>query len=70
MAIKLFISLVSTGVFAYVILKNGVSVTEKEIIEGLKELVKKKIAAFAVPTAFLVNWYNPNFASLNHCYSS
>ncbi len=45
--------------FAYVILKNGVSDKEQDIIVGLKELVKKKIAAFAVPTAFLVT-FNPN----------
>ncbi len=42
------------GIFAYVILKNGVAVSDKEVVDGLKELVKKKIAAFAVPTAFLV----------------
>ncbi len=36
------------------ILKNGVAVSDKEVVDGLKELVKKKIAAFAVPTAFLV----------------
>ena len=38
------------------ILKNGVNESEGEVIEGLKELVKKKIAAFAVPNAFLVSW--------------
>ena len=43
------------GVYAFVILKNGVNEKEEEVIEGLKELVKKKIAAFAVPNAFLVN---------------
>ncbi len=42
------------GIFAYVILKNGVAVSDKEVVDGLKELVKKRIAAFAVPTAFLV----------------
>lgn len=41
--------------YAFVILKNGVNEKEEEVIEGLKELVKKKIAAFAVPNAFLVN---------------
>ena len=42
---------------AFVILKAGVKVDDKEIIVALKELVKKKIAAFAVPTAFLVCLY-------------
>ena len=45
------------GVMAFVILKAGVKVGDKVIIEALKELVKKKIAAFAVPTAFLVCLY-------------
>ena len=36
------------------ILKNGVKVVEEEVITGLKELVKKKIASFAVPNGFLV----------------
>ena len=50
-----FISL-CVGVYGFVILKNGVNESEGEVIEGLKELVKKKIAAFAVPNAFLVSW--------------
>lgn len=44
----------SIGVYTFVILKNGVKVVEEEVITGLKELVKKKIAAFAVPNSFLV----------------
>ena len=36
------------------ILKDGVKDKEEEVVEGLKEIVKKKIAAFAVPNAFLV----------------
>jgi len=44
------------GVYTFVILKNGVKVVEEEVITGLKELVKKKIAAFAVPNNFLVIW--------------
>ena len=42
------------GVYAFVILKSWVNDSHTEIVEGLKELVKKKIAAFAIPTAFLV----------------
>ena len=45
-----------TGVYAFVILKDGAKGTDEEIVKALKEMVKKKIAAFAVPTAFLVSW--------------
>ena len=45
------------GVMAFVILKTGVQVDDKQMVDALKELVKKKIAAFAVPTAFLVCLY-------------
>ena len=40
--------------YAFVILKDGVKDEEEEVVKGLKEIVKKKIAAFAVPNAFLV----------------
>lgn len=43
------------GVMAFVILKAGVEIEDRDIIDTLKDLVKKKIAAFAVPTAFLVS---------------
>ena len=37
------------------ILKDGVGDTlEESVVKALKELVKKKIAAFAIPNAFLV----------------
>ena len=42
------------GVIAFLILKDGVVVEDEEIVKSLKELVRKKIAAFAVPTAFVV----------------
>ena len=39
---------------AFVILKTGIEAEDKDIVDSLKELVRKKIAAFAIPTAFLV----------------
>ncbi|XP_064403228.1 acetyl-coenzyme A synthetase 2-like, mitochondrial [Halichondria panicea] len=42
------------GIMAFVILKSDVEIKDKDIVGSLKELVKKKIAAFAIPTAFLV----------------
>ena len=45
----------SIGVYAFVILKDGLEDTaEESIVKTLKELVKKKIATFAIPNAFLV----------------
>jgi len=44
----------TTGVFAFLILKNGVTDDEKVIFEDLMKLVRKMIAAFAVPNVFLV----------------
>ena len=43
-----------TGVIAFLILKNGVDAKQEEIVQSLKDLVRKKIAAFAIPTAFVV----------------
>jgi acyl-coenzyme A synthetase/AMP-(fatty) acid ligase len=43
-----------TGVIAFLILKDGVVVEQEEIVQSLKDLVRKKIAAFAIPTAFVV----------------
>ena len=44
------------GIFAFIILKNGVTDDDKVIFEGLEKLVRKMIAAFAVPNVFLVNF--------------
>ena len=41
--------------FAFVILKNGVTDDDKVIFEALQKLVRKMIAAFAVPNTFLVS---------------
>ena len=45
----------TTGVFAFVILKNGVTDADKAIFDDLEKLIRKMIAAFAVPSAFLVS---------------
>ena len=45
------------GVIAFLILKDGVTVEQEEIVQSLKDLVRKKIAAFAIPTAFVVGFY-------------
>ena len=39
---------------AFLILKDGVVVEQEDIVQSLKDLVRKKIAAFAIPTAFVV----------------
>ena len=45
----------SVAVIAFVMLKEGQKVeSEEDIEDGLKELVKNKIASFAVPNMFLV----------------
>ncbi|KAL5463395.1 hypothetical protein EMCRGX_G032288 [Ephydatia muelleri] len=42
------------GVYAYIILKDGVTVSDEHIIENLKKIVKAQIGSFAIPQAFLV----------------
>ena len=42
------------GVFAFVILKDGVTDSEEAIKEDLKKLIKIQIGSFAVPQGFLV----------------
>ncbi|XP_022094939.1 acetyl-coenzyme A synthetase 2-like, mitochondrial isoform X2 [Acanthaster planci] len=37
------------GIYAYIILKEGVSESEEDIIKELKQAVRQKIAAYAVP---------------------
>lgn len=43
------------GIYAFIILKENVELSEKEITEQLKALVKSKIVAYAVPHIFLVS---------------
>lgn len=42
------------GIYAFVILKDNVEASIESIAEDLKNVVKKKIAAFALPNEFLV----------------
>ena len=63
---------IPAGVFAFLILKDGVDDAEKIIFEDLEKLVRKWIAAFAVPNIFLVsvnnltlNCYTNNFLNLD-----
>ncbi|XP_038075394.1 acetyl-coenzyme A synthetase 2-like, mitochondrial [Patiria miniata] len=37
------------GIYAYIILKDGISESEEDIIKELKQMVRQKIAAYAVP---------------------
>ena len=43
-----------TGIFAFVIEKDGVTDSEEEVVQHLKQLIRKQIGGFAVPEAFLV----------------
>lgn len=49
----LFIS-TSSGIYAFVILKDGVTDSEEEMAQSLKKLVRKKIGSFAVPQLVMV----------------
>lgn len=49
--------LTGAGIYAFVILKDDVVASVETIAEDLKALVKKKIAAFAMPNQFLVSIY-------------
>ena len=48
-------ALTCLGIYAFVIPKDGVSDSDEAVKEGLLELVKSKIAAFAVPNEILVS---------------
>ena len=43
-----------TGIYAYVILKDGVTDDEDSIKQDLKKLIKTQIGSFAVPNEILV----------------
>ena len=53
------LSLILLGIYAFVILKDGIMANVGSIAEDLKDIVKKKIAAFALPNQFLVIIINP-----------
>ena len=44
----------SSGIYAFVILKDDVSDSDEEMAKSLKQLVKKKIGSFAVPQLVMV----------------
>ena len=46
------------GIYAFVIEKDGVADSEEEVIQHLKQLIRKQIGGFAVPEAFLVRGYH------------
>lgn len=45
----------TSGVYAFVILKDGVTDPEEEIIRDLQQLVRTQIGGFAIPQSFLVS---------------
>lgn len=47
----------TSGIYAFVIEKDGVTDSEEEVIQHLKQLIRKQIGGFAVPEAFLVRAY-------------
>jgi acetyl-CoA synthetase len=51
------------GIFAFISLKENVTADEKDIVNDLKQLVKREIAAFAVPDHFLVSQNLPKTRS-------
>ena len=38
-----------SGIYGYVILKDGVSESDEEVIKGLRNIVRSQIGGFAVP---------------------
>ena len=47
--------LLFTGIYAFVILKDGVVDNEDDVIANLQQLIRKHIGGFAVPQHFLVS---------------
>jgi len=46
--------LTPSGIYAFVILKDGVTDSDEEMAQSLKKLVRKKIGSFAVPQLVMV----------------
>ena len=44
-----------SGIYGYVILKDGVCESDKEVIKGLRNIVRMQIGGFAVPEILMVN---------------
>jgi acetyl-CoA synthetase len=49
------------GIHAYVTLKNDSHVSESDLINQLKALVRSKLASFAIPHKFLVFFFFNTF---------
>ena len=49
-------TIILLGIYAYVILMDGVSDDEETIKEDLRKLVKQQIGSFAVPHEILVSY--------------
>ena len=47
--------LFGSGIYGYVILKDGVSESDEEVIKGLRNIVRSQIGGFAVPEILMVN---------------
>ena len=47
-------TLTFSGIYAFVILKDGVTDSDEEMAQSLKKLVRKKIGSFAVPQLVMV----------------
>ena len=47
--------LFASGIYGYVILKDGVSESDEEVIKGLRNIVRTQIGGFAVPEIIMVN---------------
>ena len=56
-AVHMYAYLPYTGIYAFVIEKDGVTDSEEEVVQHLKQLIRKQIGGFAVPEAFLVRAY-------------
>ena len=44
-----------SGIYGYVILKDGVTESEEEVNDGLRNIVRTQIGGFAVPEVLLVS---------------
>ena len=45
----------SLAILAFVIVKDGITDSDQQIFDGLKEMVKKTVGGFATPHQFLVS---------------
>ena len=48
----------NSGIYGYVILKDGVSESDEEVIKRLRNIVRSQIGGFAVPEILMVRTLN------------